>query len=68
MFKQSILLFFCSITSFAQTIIIDSQTKHPVSYATISLGTDKGFLQTMKACLFLQRKYIQTLIPFLFPH
>lgn len=43
MFKQSILLFFCSITSFAQTIIIDSQTKHPVSYATISFGNGQGF-------------------------
>ncbi|WP_417882259.1 hypothetical protein, partial [Xanthomarina gelatinilytica] len=42
MFKQSILLFFCSITSFAQTIIIDSQTKHPVSYATISFGNGQG--------------------------
>jgi len=42
MFKQSILLFFCSITSFAQTIIIDSLTKHPVSYATISFGNGQG--------------------------
>lgn len=42
MFKQSILLFFCSITSFAQTIIIDSQIKHPVSYATISFGNGQG--------------------------
>ena len=42
MFKQAIVLFFFSISGFAQTLIIDSQTKHPVSYATISFGNGQG--------------------------
>lgn len=37
-----ILILFTSIFSFSQTTIIDSQTKHPVSYATISFGNGLG--------------------------
>ncbi|MFL0352323.1 hypothetical protein [Xanthomarina sp. GH4-25] len=37
------LLFIClSINCFSQTAVIDSQTKHPVSYATISFGNGQG--------------------------
>lgn len=41
--KPTILLFLCiSINCFSQTAVIDSQTKHPVSYATISFGNGQG--------------------------
>ncbi|WP_417857067.1 hypothetical protein [Xanthomarina gelatinilytica] len=65
MFKQSILLFFCSITSFAQTIIIDSQTKHPVSYATISFGNGQGVFADDEG-MFVFTKKIYTDIDSLF--
>jgi hypothetical protein len=44
MCKQTILiiLFICSVSAFSQTTILDSQTKHPVSYATISFGNGQG--------------------------
>lgn len=42
--RQAILLviIFSSVLGFSQTKIIDSQTKHPVSYATISFGNGQG--------------------------
>lgn len=41
--KPTISLFLCiSINCFSQTAVIDSQTKHPVSYATISFGNGQG--------------------------
>ena len=45
MFKQSIcyLLLLFSALGFSQTKIIDSQSKYPVSYATISFGNGQGF-------------------------
>ncbi|MEO8933031.1 MAG: hypothetical protein ABI295_01890 [Xanthomarina sp.] len=45
MYRQAIPLvfLFSSILSFSQTKIIDLQTKHPVSYATISFGNGQGF-------------------------
>ncbi|MCX7547613.1 hypothetical protein OS188_06560 [Xanthomarina sp. F1114] len=45
MCRQAVLLLFLfsSVIGFSQTRIIDSQTKYPVSYATISFGNGQGF-------------------------
>jgi len=44
MYRQAYLLvlLILSVSSFSQTKILDSQTKHPVSYATISFGNGQG--------------------------
>jgi len=55
-FLLVILLF--SVFGFSQTKIIDSQTKHPVSYATISFGNGQGvFADDEGQFLFTEKIY-----------
>ena len=60
MFKQSIHLFLIlfSFSGFSQTTIIDSETSHPVSYATISFGNGQGvFADDEGKFLFTEKMY-----------
>ena len=60
MFKQTIHLFLIlfSLSGFSQTTIIDSETSHPVSYATISFGNGQGvFADDEGKFLFTEKMY-----------
>ncbi len=60
MFKQSIYLFLIlfSFSGSSQTTIIDSETRHPVSYATISFGNGQGvFADDEGKFLFTEKMY-----------
>ncbi|PWK18720.1 peptidase associated/transthyretin-like domain-containing protein [Xanthomarina spongicola] len=60
MLKQSVfyIFLFFPVFSFTQTAIIDSQTKHPVSYATISFGNGQGvFADDEGTFLFTKKIY-----------